>query len=195
MAGTWAATAVLLLSAVSCHSTKITDIWVAKPVYTGTFERLMIVGLLPTASLRGEYENDFVDKLTTAGALAIASINVVPDVTDIDRKVVEGWIEKFNLDGVVVTHVTDFKHETEYIPPTYSLGGWYGRWQVETAPGVVLEDTKVSLATDLFDAKDEKLIYSAVSKTYDPSSREKAVHAVIDELVADMTKRGFLPAR
>jgi len=193
-AGGRIATAVLLLLAVSCQSTKITDVWVPKDAHPEHYVRVMIVGLLPTPGLRAQYENDFVDKLSDAGVIAVASINLVPDVAQIDRKTVEDWVSKFRLDGVLVTRLVHLKRETEYIPPTYSLAGWYGRWAVPTSPGRMVEDTTVSLETDLFDAKNEKLVYSAVSKTYDPTARDEAIHSVLDALVGDMTKRGYLPA-
>lgn len=188
------AVAVAALLSLSCASTKIAEVWVPKEAHVGTFQRLMIVALAPTPGGRAQYENDFVDKLANANVLAVASINVVPDVADVDRKVVEAWLEKYRLDGVVVTRVVDVARKTKYIPPNYTLGGWYGAWAVPTSPGRVVENTTISLETDLFDAKTEKLIYSALTKTFDPASREKAVHAVIDALVKDMTKRGYLPA-
>lgn len=52
--------------------------------------------------------------------------SVVPDVADIDRKVVAAGLEKYRLDGVVVTRVVDVARKTKCIPPNYTLGGWYG---------------------------------------------------------------------
>ena len=123
----------------------------------------------------------------------IASSNVVPDVAEIDRKTLEAWVQEFRLDGVIVTRVVNVERETEYIPPNYTKGGYYGAWVVPISPGRVVEKTTISLETDLFDAKTEKLVYSAVTKTFDPSSRAKAIHQVIDALAGDMTKRGLLP--
>jgi hypothetical protein len=181
------------LLALACHSTKISEVWMPKGETPRTYQRLMIVALAPTPGGRARYENDFVDKLATVHVLAVASINVVPDVQAIDRKVVESWLTEYRLDGVIVTRVTDVKRETEYIPPSYTLGGWYGAWGVPTSPGRTVENTTIALETDLFDAASEKLVYSAITKTFNPSSREKAVHDVIDALFADMSKRGLLP--
>lgn len=189
----WIGLAALTLLALACHSTKIAHVWVPPDTPVQSYQRLMIVALAPTAGARSQYENDFVDKLSNASVLAVASINVIPDVHDIDRKTVEAWLAKYNLDGVVLTRVVDVTHTSEYIPPTYTLAGWYGAWAVPTSPGRVIENTSVSLETDLFDAKTEKLMYSAVTRSYDPASRTKVIHAVIDALVGDLTKRGYLP--
>ena len=184
-----------VLLACSCQSTKITDVWVSKDPHPGVFKRIMIVALAKTPGLRAQYENDFADKLANTQVLAVASINLVPDVKAIDRRTVEAWSVEYGLDAVVVTRVVNVDRQTKYIPPVYTMGGWYGAWAVASSPGRVVENTTISLETDLFDAKSEKLIYSAVTKTLDPSSRTKAVHTVIDALVEDMTKRGYLSPR
>lgn len=195
MVKTYITLIALALLATSCNSTRITNVWVPEDYQATPYERLMIVALTPTPGLRAQYENDFVDKLSNDGFLALASVNMVPDVNDIDRKTIQAWNAEYTLDGVIVTRVTDVKHEQEYIPPTTTLGGWYGAWAVPMSPGTVVENTTVSLETDLFDARSEKLVYSAVSKTTNPDDRTKAIHAVIDLLVADLTKRGYVTGK
>jgi hypothetical protein len=182
---------------LSCKSTKIAEVWVPKEEPPQVYRRLMIVALAPNPGGRAQYENDFADRLADVHVLAIASVNLIPDVKDINRKTVESWLVEYRLDGVIVTRVTDVKRESEYIPPTYTLGGWYGTWRAwgaPTSPGYVVENTTIALETNLFDAETEKLVYSAVTKTFNPSSRQKTVHDVIDALFADMVKRGLLPA-
>jgi hypothetical protein len=179
---------------LSCKSTRIAEVWVPKGETPHVYRRLMIVGLAPNPGGRAQYENDFADRLANVHVLAIASVNLIPDVKDLDRKALEASLAEYRLDGVIVTRVTDVKRESEYIPPTYTLGGWYGAWRAPVSPGYVVENTTIALETDLFDAGTEKLVYSAVTKTFNPSSREKTVHAVIDALFADMVKRGLLPA-
>ena len=153
----------------------------------------MIVGLARSPGMRARYENGFVDKIANQGVLAVASVNLVPEVKDIDRKTVEGWLAAYDLDGVIVTRVSNVKQEQEYIPPNYTLGGWYGAWAVPASPGYVVDNTTYVLETDLFDARTEKLVYSGVTKTFNPDDPTKAIHAVIDAVVSDMTKRGYLP--
>jgi len=187
--------AATVLLGSGCQSTKVADVWVSKDPHPGTFDKIMIVALAKSPGLRAQYENDFADKLASSHVVAVASINLVPDVNAINRRVVEAWSVEYGFDAVVVTRVVNVKRDTKYVPPAYTMGGWYGAWAVASSPGRVVENTTISLETDLFDAKSEKLIYSAVTKTFDPSSRTKAVHEVIDALAKDMTQRGYLPPR
>jgi hypothetical protein len=188
----WGALLCVCLLFLGCQSTKIADVWVSKDPHPGTYQRILIVALAKTPGLRAQYENDFADKLANSHTLAVASINLIPDVKSIDRRTLEAWSVDYKLDAVVVTRVANVKRDTQYVPPVYTMGGWYGAWAIPASPGRVIENTTISLETDLFDAKSEKLIYSAVTKTFDPSSRTKAVHEVIDALVKDMTRRGYL---
>ena len=184
---------VLALATVSCKTARLVDTWGTKDYVGPPVERLMIVGLARNPAARSHYENAFVDKLSNYGVVSVASINVVPELVDIDRKTVESWLARYTLDGVIVTRVTTTKPARHYVPPHVSLGGWYGTWAVdsEMAP----ENEKFYLEADLFDAKTEELLYSAVLKTKIKGDRTKAIHAVIDRLATDMRKRGYFQGR
>ncbi len=180
---------VLALVTVSCKTARLIDTWAPKSYAGAPYKRLMIVGLSPNPTARAQYENDFADKLANYGVLAVASINVVPDLESIDHKTVESWLAEYTLDGVIVTRVTTRKPPRHYVPPHTSLGDWYGAWSAESQ--TVLEKETFFLEADLFDAKTEELLYSAVLKTKIKGDRSKTIHAVIDRLAADMVERGY----
>lgn len=186
--------AVTALVALSCQTTKLLDTFAEPKDYTGApFGRLMIVGLAATPQARGQYENAFVDKLTNYGVLGVSSINVIPQIHEIDRETVEAWLSEFTLDGVIVTRVTTTKPPRKYVPPHLSLSGWYGAWGMESevAPG----NEKFYLETDLYDARTEQLRYSAVVQTKIKDDRRTAVRELVDLLAKDMVKRGYFPGR
>jgi hypothetical protein len=180
---------VLALAAVSCKTARLIETWVPKDYAGAPYKRLMIVGLSTNPAARAQYENDFADKLANYGVVSVASINVVAKLENIDRKTVESWLAEYTLDGVIVTRVTTRKPARHYVPPHTSLGDWYGAWAVESE--TVVEKEKFFLEADLFDAKSEELLYSAVLETKIKDDRTKTIHAVIDRLAADMVKRGY----
>jgi len=183
--------AVLALTTLSCQSTRLIHTWEPKGFAGAPYERLMIVGLIANPAARSQYENDFVDKLANYRILAIASINVVPKLENIDHETVESWLTEFRLDGVIVTRLTTVKPARHYVPPQVSLGGWYGAWAAESQ--VISREGKFYLEADLFDARTEELLYSAALQTkIKKGDRTKTIHAVIDRLAADMQKRGYL---
>jgi hypothetical protein len=181
--------AVVALAAVSCKTARLIDTWVPRDYAGAPYERLMIVGLASNPSARAQYENDFVDKLANHGVVSVASINVVPELENIDRKTVESWLAEYKLDGVIVTRVNTTKPARHYAPPHDSLSGWYGAWAAESrrAP----RKDKFFLEADLFDAKTDELLYSAVVETKIKDHRTKTIHGVIDTIAADMVERGY----
>jgi hypothetical protein len=186
---------VLGLLAASCGTTRLGGVWELEGYDGPPFERVMIVGLASTPELRALYENGFVDRLANERILALASVNMVPNVADIDRETVGAWVAEYALDGVIVTRLVNVSHETEYRPPIRSLGGWYGAWAVPSSPGRVIETVKVSLETSFYATKTEQLVYSAVSRTYNPNDGRKMAKAVTDLLVADVMARGYLKTK
>lgn len=183
--------AAVALLAISCSATRLIDVWVPTGYDGPPYKRLMIVGLAPSPAARAQYENDFVDQLSNYNILALASVNLVPDLRAIDRKTVEKWLAEYTLDGVLVTRPSDTKPDKHYVPPHFSLGGWYGAWATGVSPEV-MGGEKLWLQTDLFDAETEKLVYSSLIVTRPRDDRTKKIHAVIDLLAKSLTERGYL---
>lgn len=185
--------ALAALVTLSCQTTRLIDTWTPKD-YEGTpYERLMVVGLSPNPGGRDRYENAFVDKLTNYGVLSVASINVVPEVEDIDRETVESWLSEFTLHGVLVTRVNTTEPGRHYAPPHTSLAGWYNSWMQESSRAPSGE--KFYLEADLFDAKTEELVYSGVVETKIKDDAMETIHTVIDKLATDMVERGYFKGR
>ena len=183
----------LSLIVLSCRTTKLTDTWTPKDHVGAPYERLMVVGLARSPSRRAEYENAFADKVGNHGVLAIASVNVVPKLGDVDGETVESWLSEYRLDGVVVTRVNTVKPARKYVPPHLELSGWYGAWAADTTRAPLDED--FYLEVDLFDAKTAALVYSAAFETKIKDSTSETINSVIEKLAADMVKHGYLPGR
>jgi hypothetical protein len=183
----------LSLVTVSCKTTKLMDTWTPKDHVGAPYERLMVVGLARSPSRRAQYENGFADRVGNRRVLAIASVNVVPELADIDGETIAGWLSEYRLDGVVVTRVTTIKPARKYVPPYLELSGWYGKWAAETVRAPRDED--FYLEVDLFDAKTEALVYSSAFETKIKDSQTETIHSVLEKLVEDMGKRGYLPGR
>lgn len=185
---------VLMLS-LSCGGTRLGEVWELEGYDGRPFERLMIVGLAQTPELRSDYENRFVDRLANERLLALASINMVPDVADIDRETVDAWVAEYALDAVFVTRVVNASRDVIYRPPTQYLYGRYGAWGASSYSGSVSETVKVSLETSIYDVKTGQLVYSVLSKTYNPNGGREMFKAVTDLVVADLFERGYLKTK
>jgi len=188
--------ALAAAASFACTSTRLNSVYVAPDYTGGAFDRLMIVGLAPAEGGRVVYENAFADKLAALGAIGIGSANVFPDREELTREKVGAWVRDEGIRGVLVTRVQHVKREQRYVPPTttWDLYGYYGYWSPAVAsPGYVVEETTLILETSLFDASNGKLVYTAVSESFQPSSRQQVVHEIVNALTKDLQERGLLP--
>jgi hypothetical protein len=179
-----------------CASTRLTSVYAAPDFTGGPFDRLMIVGIAPTEAGRVLYENAFADRLAALGAIGIGSANVFPSQAQLSRETVGAWVREHGIGGVLVTRLQDVKRQERYVPPTtaWDLYGYYGYWSptVISTPGYTITETTVVLETSLFDATTGKLVYSAVSESFQPSSRDEIVRELVDALTKDLQQRGLL---
>jgi hypothetical protein len=186
---------VLLLSLAACSSTKLISVYEA-PDAGGPYRKLLVVGLGASEGGRAEFENAVADKLAAQGVVAVASENLIASQHDLNREAVRRWVETDGYDAVLVARLVDVKKEASYRPPTYT--DFYGYWGIYgsyvTSPGYFVETTTIMIETTLFDAKTGRVVYTAQSESFQPSSREKLVHELAKVLAGDLTKRGLLPA-
>jgi hypothetical protein len=189
--------ALALLSGLACSSTKLTSTYVDPAFRAGPFRKLLVVGLGASEGGRAAFENAVADKLAAQGVLGVASGNLIVAAEDLNRAAVERWVARDGYDAVLVTRLVDTRKQTSYQPPTYT--DFYGYWgsygSYVTSPGYVLETTTLLIETTLFDASTGKVVYSAESESFQPSSRNEVIDELVPLLVGDLTQRNLLAAR
>lgn len=187
--------ALAALVAFGCASTKLTEVYVDSHFSGGPFRKLMVIGLGASEGGRAQFENAVADRLVAQNIRGVASSNLIAASEDVTRDAVRAWVETDGYDAVLVTRLRDVKRETSYKPPTYT--DFYGYWGsyggYVTSPGYVLETTTLVIETTLFDAASGKPVYSAVSKSFQPSSRDEVIRELVPLVVSDLTSRGLLP--
>lgn len=120
-------------------------------------------------------------------------------------------IEKF--DGVVTLRLVDTKQEMDYVPgmnsniyyntPYYgaygAYGGMFGGWYNYYSPyyydtGYYVENTYYFIETNIFSLKEDKLIWSGTTKSYNVAEHiDETATNTIDAIVKQMQKDGSLP--
>jgi hypothetical protein len=189
------ALALCLLLVAACSTTQLLSVYQA-PGAAGPYRKLLIVGLGASEGGRAAFENAVADRLAAQRVLAVASGNLIASAEDLSRDAVRGWVETDGYDAVLVTRLVDVKKESSYRPPTYT--DFYGYWgyygSYVTSPGYVVETTTLLIESTLFDAGTGRVVYSAQSESFQPSSRQEVIDELVPLLTGDLTKRGLLPA-
>lgn len=198
-----------LLGAASCGpSTKMLTSWTAPDFQKSTIKKILVLGVAKDLSLRRHYEDSFVQTLQGLKYGAVPSYLWIPDMPkELDKEMLGKKIAEAGVTHVLVTRLVDQKTVQTYTPPSYATvgvspyyPGWYGSyysyWSVGyttmVSPGYVSENTVFSLETGLYDASDEKLLWTGITETWLADNPTKNIDAVIKKVVYELQAKGVL---
>ena len=203
----------ILLSAFvilqSCGSSStITGSYLNMAMEPRTYDRAFVMAITENTVARNEVENAFVARAVAAGMTAVRSIDVFPvsfkEKTVAGKEVLDGVIKKSGADIVVTMALVDEKHESRYVggstaynPMAYGYyGGYYPYYSTRGAymynPGYYTEEKVYFFETNLYDVASEKLIWSAQSKTVNPTNLKSFAKEHTDALIYKMRKDGLV---
>ncbi|MDX1649708.1 MAG: hypothetical protein R3263_07620 [Myxococcota bacterium] len=193
------AAVALLLGA--CASTKLTSVYRDPGYAGGPFGSLLVIGLSPSEGARHQFEQHFSRELRGHGVEAIPGVQVLPEHGELDRSLVQDWVRRHGIEGVIVTRLVDVERETEVVPPTVrpTLYGYYGHhWGymsgITVSSGYTREKTILRIETNLYDARTARLVWSASSRSFNPSDREQVIEELSGLVTGALADQGLLPA-
>ena len=199
----WSCLALVMLNAASCASTSLTSAW-KDPAYNGGgFRRLLVVGVTESPTNRRVFEDEFSRALRAAGVDAIASYTVIAQDGRIDEAVLKNTVRKQGLDGVVMTRLVRMDKQSVYTPgyawsvPAVgyrdSLYGYYNTaWSPYALPTEAREYKSAVLETTLWNAADDKLVWTATTSTFAPESVQSATVDYAKVVIAELRARKLL---
>lgn len=86
--------------------------------------------------------------------------------------------------------------EQTYVPGTLVPGGFYGlygsSWAGVYSPGYVITDTFVRIETSLYDVKEGRLLWTAVSETMNPSTLDDLIEEVVAAARQELAEQGLI---
>lgn len=207
---------ILMLSTVifviaSCSSTMITSSWKSPQATNLGSKKIMVIALLPdkNRALQQSMENQLVSELKERGVQALSAFTTFgPKFSPQDE---EKALKKLDEKGVhaVLTIVLLNKDKDKQFNPgnasIYPVGyyrSWFGYYQTVYSrvysPGYYTSSTKFFWESNLYDmdgTNGKKLLYSAQSQSFDPSSISKLATEYSNKIVNDMAKQGLLPSK
>ena len=189
---------VTLLSA--CATTQINSAW-KEPSYKGPPGKIMVIGIARKPVNRRIFEDEFVRQLKARGTDAFASYTVLSDKLENNQAFIAAKMKEQGADTLLISRLISKKIVKTYVPGTIpNMPGYYGRWPdyygygYETiySPGYVAEDEYAYVETNLYGAKDDNLIWSAVSKTLIQGSDQQIIKSFIAVMLDTMVKQKVL---
>jgi hypothetical protein len=184
-------------------STKLTSAWV-DPTYLGQPGKIMIIGIARNPVNKKILEDEFVLQLRARKTDAVASYTVMPEDKQDDQDVIDAKMKEQGADVVLISRLASKKTVYTYVPgsvtyPPSNYGNWrnyygYGLHSAREVftPGYTTEDEYALIETNLYDVRDNKLIWSASSETEVMGSDRNQISSYIRVMVNAMADEKLL---
>lgn len=185
---------VLLLLAAACAATTLRSVWQREGYTGGPFRTLLVMGISEHAGARALYEEVVARELAAHGVRTLQSSVVLPEIGAVTPARVRRWVRELGIDGVLTTHLVGIRVDVEYVPPTWHpwLWDYYDyRWHT-MEPGYLRQSETVVLETNLYDTRGQ-LVWSAVSETFNPESRDRVIDEVSRLVTEELASRNLVP--
>lgn len=201
----------------SCATTKTTlDVTWDDPNHSAThINKILIIGISHDEGVRMAFENDLKKHLEKTGVEVVTRTNNMNITNETDKETIQKEFSGQGIDAVLVSRLVAVDNETKYIPgrtdyiPTnYYGGGLYGfngphgyygdfygyyapTYQTVHTPGYLKNTKVVRIEINVYETENSKLIWSAVSKTFDPKSTIDTINSLNNAISSQLVKDGF----
>ncbi|MFT2010277.1 hypothetical protein ACMA1I_16500 [Pontibacter sp. 13R65] len=194
----------------SCSpSTQITGTWKSPEATTQQYTKIIVAALTDSPQARQIVEDQLQAELQKRGIAVTKSIDIFPPAMMRESgSTGDMLLQKIKGDGhdaILTAAVVDEKTENRYVPgnPYAPMNrfGWYGTFRGYYShwhpmiydPGYYREDKVYFLETNLYDADTEGLLWSAQSRSYNPSSLNRFAGKFAELTVSRMQSENLIP--
>jgi hypothetical protein len=191
---------VLVLAGVgACATTEFRSTWKDPSAQPGMLQgkRVATFVLAKSEGLRREGEQTLAQEVSSRGGLGVPGYRIIDATADTDKEVLRQKLKDADIDGAVVMRLLNARQELYVSPGVGPYGSFYGYWDYGWGAAYdpyVTTSTIVTAETLVYSVKDDKLLWSGVSETTDPTKLDKFVKEVADKASEEMAKQGLLVA-
>ena len=190
-----------ILAISSCSSTKVTSTWREpnKAISLNKLNKVLVVALFQNETSRRKAEDQMVSYFDGKG---VASYNYLDkNISTKNENAIREKIKNDGFDGAVTMRLLDVDKEEVYsrgnisMYPSYyrNFSGYYFRnWGYFSDPGYYSTTKTYTVETNVFSIKEDKIIWSGITKTTDPSGVTKMTDEIGKVVFNEMVKEGFI---
>lgn len=191
----------VLLTISGCSSTQITSSWREpnKEISLKKLNKVLVVALFKNETSRRKAEDQMVGYFYGKG---VASYDYLDkNISSKNEDAIREKIKKDGFDGAVTMRLLDVDKEEVYsrgnisMYPNYyrNFSGYYFRnWGYFNNPGYYSTTKIYTVETNVFSIKEDKIIWTGITKTTDPSGVEKMTDEIGKAVFNEMVKEGFV---
>jgi hypothetical protein len=202
--------AILVLGALPLFAgTRIVFRWVLTGIPMPAVKKILIVGLTDNYLVRQEFEDKLEELLAKSGVTGIKSHMVFSPKNELMEGELRQRIRESTLDAVLVVRPKEVRQESQevvtggfYVPPP----GYYTFWpywnlaytSVYSSASYIKQNTVIRAECNIYNVKDEKLIWSGESDTMLEKRNGQGLRAVVVQPIekgqSDFQKMRFASA-
>ena len=176
---------IIIACFVSCAPyAVITASWKSPGVSIPKYNRILLAALTTNTIAKVTLENEVAAVLINQVQVLKSLSKFPPDIhnNDSDKETIMKNVKNKNVNAILTISLLNKETETRYIPRPYSYNSLFGynyydnfwgyysyRYPYSYDPGYYVQDKIYFLETNLYDVSTEKLVWSAQSRTYNPS--------------------------
>ena len=194
----------LLLLTACASSTKLVNVWQDPAYSSGPFKKIIVLGLGSDGAMSQTFEDIFAAELKRRGVEAIPGYTLLPQGQQTSREAMEQAAKNAGADGFLVARLVKTDKETQYEPgytPTIPGVGYYNNFYgyysaaVTYAPPVTYQYEVVTVETNLWDVRTDKLVWSGTTQTFAPGSVSQEAPGFAKLIVNALAERKMIPAK
>lgn len=192
--------ASVALAVLACgRSTELTNVW-ADSLWDGKpIDNVLVIGVSRDPEIRSAFENHFVGQFEKEKVQALSAAEKL-GVGRIDSTTIVRYVADNDIDAILVTRLLGEETDRTYVPGTGYMGatyygGFYGYYSygysAMSTPGYLAQSTVIRLETNVY-RSDGRLLWSAISETFDPGSEQTVIKGLTEAVLDDLYKRRML---
>ena len=186
---------VLSLAATGCASTHVVHEWRnPEPASAQRFKKIMVTDISRQPGIRRSFEDEFVQRLKTAGVDAVPSYRFIPEDGPVEEPRRREALAQAGADATLVTRLVRVEQMYPaspyyYYPPI--RGGFYrGPWYGYYAPPPYPYEVYVS-ESSLYDTAKNELVWSGTVET-SPTAISEDIPRYVDAVIEALQKQNLL---
>jgi hypothetical protein len=190
------AAAVIAATLGGCaSSTTVSTVWKSPDAAPTQFTKVLAVVLNTSPAERRAGEDELVQSITSAHA--VASYTLISDSDIKDKNKIRAVIKEQGFDGAAVIRLVSSQQQTTYVPPRYDPSHDPFDYGTDLAaannqPGYTTTDTFFAAEISLYSTANEKLIWAGSSTTENPSNIQDLIAQVARAAAAELRRQGLI---
>ena len=176
----------LLFVAAACSSTstQITDVYRDPNVTKFDFKRVAAIALVQDPAIRRQAEDEMARKI---GPKGVASYTVLTNEDERDPATARRKLQSLGIDGAVTMALLSLREEPmEYKGLISTPGQDFDMYYRPSAVGASGWEKVARIETKVFALAEDKELWSAATKTFNPNDAQKVVASVGDALIKEL---------